>query len=124
MRVTASLREDTPSFRYMDIASDFTVCRDMWSRCPISAMERCVGSKGTSLSSAAVNDAAPAMVPWTAPTRARRRSTELVRLPRSGRCRRIPAAWSRAAAAPPWSRNPRLAWASPTKAWTDTTGSA
>jgi hypothetical protein len=39
MRVTASLREDTPSFRYMEIASDFTVCREMWSRFPISAME-------------------------------------------------------------------------------------
>ena len=58
MRVTASLREETPSFRYRDVASDFTVCREMWSRSPISAMERCVGSMGTSLRSAPANEGA------------------------------------------------------------------
>ena len=64
MRDTASLRDDTPSFRYREITSDLTVWREMWSRSPISGMERCVGSSGTSLSSAAVRDDAPIAVRW------------------------------------------------------------
>jgi hypothetical protein len=57
--VTAALRDETPSFRYAEYACDLTVFVDTYSRSPISWKERCVGSSGSSRSSAAVSADAP-----------------------------------------------------------------
>src|SRR6476661_8440254 len=44
---TASPRDDTPSFRYTDIACVFTVFRDTYKRSAISRNERCVVRRGS-----------------------------------------------------------------------------
>lgn len=84
--MTAWLREETPSFRYIELVCDLIVFRDRNISAAISGTDMCVASIGSRRNSAVVSGGPPsALAPRSAESRARTAWAWLARVPRPGR---------------------------------------